>query len=60
VRVTHWTEEDVKREQELELRFSATEPDVVLESYSQLLEEFQFEASPLLLNSTIVNVQDVK
>jgi hypothetical protein len=60
VRVTHWTEEDVKREQESELRFSATEPDVVLESYSQLLEEFQFEASPLLLNSTIVNVQDVK
>jgi len=42
VRVTHWTEEDVKREQELEVKFKTTEPDVVLESYSQLLEEFEF------------------
>jgi len=60
VRVTHWTENDVKREQELGLKFSATEPDVVLESYSQLLEEFHFKASPLHLNSTVVNVRDSK
>jgi FMN phosphatase YigB (HAD superfamily) len=44
VRVSHWTDEDVKRERDLRTKFGSAEPDVVLHAYSDLLSAFQFEA----------------
>jgi FMN phosphatase YigB (HAD superfamily) len=36
VKVTHWTDEDVKREKELKLRYGGVVPDYTIDSFSQL------------------------
>jgi FMN phosphatase YigB (HAD superfamily) len=38
VRVTHWTEADVRREEELRHKFSHVEPDYVIDSFSEVLD----------------------
>lgn len=38
VKITHWTEEDVKREEMLKHEFTQINPDFVLEKYSDILE----------------------
>jgi FMN phosphatase YigB (HAD superfamily) len=38
VRITHWTDEDVSREEELRNRFDRVKPDYVLDSFSELLD----------------------
>ena len=60
VRVSHWTEEDVERERDLELKFKRTEPDVVLKGYGQLLEEFHFEAASKFGKATVLDRHDQK
>lgn len=37
VRITHWSDEDVQREEDLRKRFSEVTPDVTIESFSELL-----------------------
>lgn len=46
VRVTHWTDEDVKREERLREEFAGLEPDVELEFFSDVLRYFEFEINP--------------
>lgn len=44
VRVTHWSEEDVRRNEEARKLYGNTRPDVVLDkSFGQILEHFSFE-----------------
>ncbi len=42
VRVTHWSAEDVERVATARERFGMCEPDASLESFSELLEHFEF------------------
>jgi phosphoglycolate phosphatase-like HAD superfamily hydrolase len=42
VRITHWTKEDVDREEELSKRFGNVQADVKIDSFPQLLEYFSF------------------
>jgi phosphoglycolate phosphatase-like HAD superfamily hydrolase len=42
VRVTHWTAEDRDREQLLKEQYRAIHPDVTINSFSDLLNEFEF------------------
>lgn len=42
VRVTHWTEHDVEREARLKAEAAGARPDVVLESFGELLKCFEF------------------
>jgi HAD superfamily hydrolase (TIGR01549 family) len=44
VRITHWTDEDVKREEALRELARGTEPDCILNRFSDLLCYFQFKA----------------
>jgi phosphoglycolate phosphatase len=46
VRVTHWTDEDVSREERLRDDFAGLEPDVELSSFSDVLRYFEFEYNP--------------
>jgi FMN phosphatase YigB (HAD superfamily) len=43
VRVTHWTDADRKREEMLREHAGGTEPDVVLDRFSDLLQYFEFK-----------------
>jgi phosphoglycolate phosphatase len=45
VRITHWTKEDVDREEELCERFRDIRPDIEIDTFSQLLEHFSFAAT---------------
>jgi FMN phosphatase YigB (HAD superfamily) len=45
VRVTHWTEEDVRREDQLRAEAAGIHPDVELERFSDILTHFTFSAS---------------
>jgi phosphoglycolate phosphatase-like HAD superfamily hydrolase len=45
VTVTHWTDEDVKREVELRAQFATVAPDVVIDSFSELLPLFGLPSS---------------
>jgi phosphoglycolate phosphatase len=45
VRITHWTEEDVRRANEAKARFGDAEPDVVLDQFSELPMQFDFLAA---------------
>jgi phosphoglycolate phosphatase len=45
VRITHWTDEDVEREEFLREKARGTEPDCVLERFSDLLRYFEFKAT---------------
>ena len=47
VRVTHWTADDLAREERLRIEASSTTPDVVLDSFSDLLAAFDFEQTCL-------------
>lgn len=48
VRVTHWTEEDVRRAAEAKERYGHVQADVVLdESYLELLSYFEFVPAPM-------------
>jgi FMN phosphatase YigB (HAD superfamily) len=40
VQITHWTEEDVRREEMLRERFKDVKPDIVIDKFAQLLELF--------------------
>lgn len=40
VRITHWTPEDVEQEKRLKEKFLGVEPDLVIDSFSQLLGAF--------------------
>jgi phosphoglycolate phosphatase len=40
VKITHWTEDDVQREESLRRRFKDVEPDLVIERFEQLSELF--------------------
>ncbi len=42
VRITHWTKEDVDREQELCEKFGDIKPDVEIDHFPQLLDQFSF------------------
>lgn len=45
VRITHWTDEDVRRATEARERYGDAEPDVVLEKrFDEVLEHFEFVA----------------
>jgi phosphoglycolate phosphatase-like HAD superfamily hydrolase len=46
VRVTHWTDEDVSREERLREEFAGLEPDVELNSFSDVMRYFDFESNP--------------
>jgi len=48
VRVTHWTDADVKREKILRDEAEGVEPDCVLDKFSDLLVHFQFNSSDLM------------
>ena len=50
VRVTHWTDVDVVREKELKSAAEGTQPDHVLETFSNLLKLFHFEGKEARLN----------
>ena len=43
VRVTHWTDADVEREKILTAQARGTEPDFVLDRFSDLVRDFEFE-----------------
>lgn len=46
VRVTHWSEEDVRRNEEAKKLYSTVKPDVVLDqTFAQMLDHFSFGAS---------------
>jgi phosphoglycolate phosphatase-like HAD superfamily hydrolase len=45
VSVTHWTDEDVKRETQLRDKFSAISPDAVIDCFSDLLPLFGIETN---------------
>jgi phosphoglycolate phosphatase len=51
VRVTHWTDEDVKREKRLREEFIGIHPDVEIDSFSSLLKFFDFESSAQNISS---------
>ncbi|HEV3042053.1 MAG TPA: HAD family hydrolase [Candidatus Angelobacter sp.] len=42
VRVTHWTEDDVRREEQLQAEAAGIHPDVTLEHFSDILTHFTF------------------
>jgi phosphoglycolate phosphatase len=44
VRVTHWTDTDVERENLLRERARGTEAECVLEKFSDLMTHFEFKA----------------
>ena len=44
VRVTHWTDVDVAREKRLREEFKDVHPDVEIDSFSELLDYFEFES----------------
>ncbi|SRR6266404_5291602 len=43
VRITHWTEQDVKLEERLREEFASLKPEAELTSFSDLLKYFEFE-----------------
>jgi phosphoglycolate phosphatase len=45
VRVTHWTDADVEKEETLKERARGTEPDCILDAFSELPRYFEFKAS---------------
>jgi phosphoglycolate phosphatase-like HAD superfamily hydrolase len=44
-RITHWTHEDINREQELQLKYGNIQPEVAIDAFAQLLEYFIFASS---------------
>jgi FMN phosphatase YigB (HAD superfamily) len=42
VRISHWTQEDIDREQELNRKYSNIGPEVEIDAFSQILEYFDF------------------
>jgi FMN phosphatase YigB (HAD superfamily) len=42
VRITHWTPKDIEQEQELRRRFGNIRPDIEIDAFPQLLENFNF------------------
>jgi phosphoglycolate phosphatase len=53
VRVSHWTDEDIKREKRLREEFTEIHPDVEIDSFSDLLRFFEFENSTQ--NTSLIN-----
>jgi phosphoglycolate phosphatase len=47
VRITHWTERDVKLEERLREEFADLKPDAELSSFADLLQYFEFEGGPI-------------
>lgn len=52
VRVTHWTEEDVRREAELQHKLSKVRPDFEIDSFGQVLSQFVFKPPKTIAAST--------
>jgi len=48
VRVTHWTQADVKREELLREQFGKLQPDITLNSFSDIVDAFTFQSSPII------------
>jgi phosphoglycolate phosphatase len=46
VRITHWTDQDVKLEERLREEFAGVRPEVELGTFSDLLEYFDADAHP--------------
>jgi phosphoglycolate phosphatase len=53
VRVTHWTPEDVQREELLREQFGRLEPDVTLKQFADLKHMFSFKHSPAVSTASV-------
>jgi FMN phosphatase YigB (HAD superfamily) len=42
VRITHWTEEDVRRAESAQLRYGQSQPEQTLDRFDQLLDQYTF------------------
>lgn len=51
VRVTHWTSEDVKREELLKQQFVGTKPDIELNNFAELASQIEFAPTIQLSHS---------
>lgn len=51
VRVTHWTDFDVARDEALRARIEHVHADIILDKFSDLLTNFRFEATPQLFSN---------